>query len=149
MWTCQALCQQRQSLSAERVPFAQRGGLSCIPHLAVSQQARPRTAFPHHGGRQKATCCMRDRDHPRGCEFSLPLWTVCLSFLSHLCSPAARAQGNKEDALSPWAKSWVSANWSLLMLSQYNSVARKCPFPHLLYYFERCAMSFGLLKVKT
>lgn len=40
-------------------------------------------------------------------KFSLPHQTACLSFLS---SPAARAQGNEEDALSPQARSWVSGN---------------------------------------
>ena len=99
----------RQSRSAERVSFAQRGGLSCIPQLVVSQ-AKPCTTFPHRSGRQVPTSCMRDRDHPKDCKFLLPLQTACLSFVSHICSPAAHAQGNKEDAFSPQAKSWVSAN---------------------------------------
>lgn len=90
---------ERQSLSAERIPFAQRGGLSCIPHLVVSRQAKPHTAFPCHGSRQAATSCMRDEDHPRACKFSLPLWIACLSFFSHVCSPAACARGDEEDPL--------------------------------------------------
>lgn len=81
---------------------------------------------------------MRDGDHPGGSQFSLPLRTACLSFLSHICSPAAHAWGNKEDGLSPWAKSCVSANWSLLLLSQYNSVAQTCPFLYLLCILEVC-----------
>lgn len=112
-----------ESLSREGILGLERCGLSCIPHLAVSQQAKPLTTFPCRSGRQAATSCMMDRNHPRACKFLLPLQTVCLSFLSHVCSPAAHAQGNEEDALSPWANSWVSVNWSLLLLSQYNSVA--------------------------
>lgn len=106
-------------------------------HFAASQQAKSHRAFPLCGGRQVASSWTRDGDHLRGCKFSLPLQTVCLSFLSYVCSPAAHAQGNKEDALGPRAKPWVSANWSLLLLSQYSSVAQKHPFLYLLYWFER------------
>lgn len=125
-------------------PSTERSPLLREVVLEFHRNQRPHSLFPGCGSRQVATSCLGDGDHPRGCKLWFPLWTGCLPLLSHGCSPAAHAWGNK-DGLSPRAKLWC-----LLLLSQYNTVGWKHTLPYLLYYFERCAtISFGLLKQKT
>lgn len=129
-----------EQLRQERSLYSERWSWSFI-------ETKHHTVFPSCGSRQVATWGMGTT--PGAVSSCFPSGQGALSLLSQICSPAAHAWGNK-DGLSPQVKLCVSANWCLLLLSQYNTVGWKHTFPYLLYYFETCAtISFGLLKQKT